>query len=326
MNKNIYRSILKDEMNGFTKLRKAQGLRYMCGTVLRHLDVYLVENAIAEKKLTPDLVDNWVDEKFYSYNPNTLRSYMASYTQFAKYLNTIDIEAYIPITPLSHQSYVPYIFIESEIEAIFHAADNLKSDSNPKAELWVPMLLRLLYGCGLRMAEALSLTITDIDLVGRVLFIKNAKGNKDRFVPMDQSLTEVLKQYCIAILRENNGRKLLFESSVKNRISNQIARRWFHRVLCEARIDLLPAPEDFVGRTRNICLNCFRHTFAVASLRNQNINGIDNYRITPHLSTYLGHAKLEGTQKYLHMTAEVVEDIHKTTTSYCEGFFPEVPQ
>jgi len=326
MSKKTYGSILKNEIIEFIEFRKAQGLHHMCGAVLRRLDTYLTENAISVKKLTPDLIDTWVAKNFSDLNPNTVTSYVANYIQFAKYLNTIGIEAYLPITPPARQSYVPYIFSKNEVEAIFYAADNLKSENNPKAELWVPMLLRLLYGCGLRLSEALSLTFTDIDLDEGILFIRNAKGNKDRLVPMDKNLAEILKEYCIDVQRENNERKLLFESSVKNRISNQISLRWFHRVLRDAGIGLLPTTENSVGRTRNICLNCFRHTFAVKSLHIQHVNNIDNYRVTPFLSTYLGHTKLAGTQKYLHMTAEISEDIHKTTTAYSRGLFPEVPR
>ena len=325
MNKYVYRSSFKDEMLGFIKLRRAQGLRYMCGTVLRCLDTYLAEHPVAEKKLSPDFVDSWIAESFSALNPNTVNGYMMDYIQFAKYLNTLNIEAYLPIPSPHRQSYTPYIFSGSEVEAIFRAADNIKPGNDSNADLWFPMLLRLLYGCGLRLAEALSLTFTDVDIAEGVLFIRNAKGNKDRFVPMDISLTEILKQYCVTILRYNHDIIRLFENSSGNKIGNSRARYWFRRTLRDAGIELLPGADDSQSRTRNICPNCFRHTFAVTSLHLQHGHSISNYRITPLLSTYLGHNKLAGTQKYLHMTSEIAEDIHDATTAYSKGLFPEVP-
>jgi len=326
MNKYKYRSILKDEIYGFIELRKSQGLRYMCGTVMRYLDDYLVSESISDKKLTPDIIDSWIAECFDSLNPNTTSGYMTDYIQFAKYLNMVGIEAYIPVPLSTHQSYVPYIFSRNEIDAIFDTADNLKSVGNPNVELWFPMLIRLLYGCGLRLAEALSLTFSDVDLDKGILYIRNAKGNKDRYVPMDSSLTEILKLYCVTVLRKECDRKLLFQSSTGTRLSNSVALSWFRCILQNAEIDLLPVSSKTHARTRNICLNCFRHTFAVVSLHRQHSENIDSYRITPSLSTYLGHNNLTGTQKYLHMTAEISEDIHAATTAYSKELFPEVPQ
>ena len=326
MSQYAYRSILKDEIAGFIKLRKSQGLRYLCGTVMRYLDTYLSEKNVSEKSLSPNIIDKWIADCFSELNPNTVNGYIADYIQFAKYLNTIGVEAYLPVPSGLRQSYVPYIFSKEEILAIFNEADNIISNVNPEVELWFPMLLRLLYGCGLRLSEALSLTFSDVDFDNGVLFIKNAKGNKDRYVPMDSGLTETLKLYCDAIQSQDQDRALLFQSSTGSRLSNSVALSWFRRILSDAQIELLPVSSSAHSRTRNICLNCFRHTFAVTSLHMQYGENVGNYRITPSLSTYLGHKNLAGTQKYLHMTAEISEDIHSETSAYSKGLFPEVPR
>lgn len=46
------------------------------------------------------------------------------------------------------------------------------------------MMLRLIYGCGLRISEAIKLRVGDVDLQTGVLLIRAAKFNKDRYVPM----------------------------------------------------------------------------------------------------------------------------------------------
>jgi integron integrase len=48
------------------------------------------------------------------------------------------------------------------------------------------LVVRLLYGCGLRVSEPLELRIKDVDLDGARLIIRSAKGNKDRIVPLPQ--------------------------------------------------------------------------------------------------------------------------------------------
>jgi integrase len=48
------------------------------------------------------------------------------------------------------------------------------------------LVVRLLYGCGLRVSEPLELRIKDVDLAGARLIIRSAKGNKDRIVPLPQ--------------------------------------------------------------------------------------------------------------------------------------------
>ena len=48
------------------------------------------------------------------------------------------------------------------------------------------LVVRLLYGCGLRVSEPLELRMKDVDLGGARLIIRSAKGNRDRFVPLPQ--------------------------------------------------------------------------------------------------------------------------------------------
>jgi len=54
-------------------------------------------------------------------------------------------------------------------------------------------------------------------------------------------------------------------------------------------------------------LHDFRHTFAVVRLVTWYREGKNVQRLLPHLSTYLGHARLDDTQRYLTMTTELLE-------------------
>ena len=78
---------------------------------------------------------------------------------------------------------------------IFHVIDTLPIDKNSNSNIVYPVLFRVLYGCGLRIGEALALKIHDVDVVNGILNIKHAKYDKKRLVPMSESLTHVCQKY-----------------------------------------------------------------------------------------------------------------------------------
>src|ERR1035438_2112012 len=59
----------------------------------------------------------------------------------------------------------------------------------------LPVLFRLLLGCGLRISEALGLRLGDTDLDNGILVIRKSKFNKDRLIPLSDSLLAVLREY-----------------------------------------------------------------------------------------------------------------------------------
>ena len=59
----------------------------------------------------------------------------------------------------------------------------------------LPALLRILYGTGLRISEALSLKNKDINLDDNYLIVRDSKNGKERMIPISTSLSEVFKEY-----------------------------------------------------------------------------------------------------------------------------------
>ena len=106
---------------------------------------------------------------------------------------------------INRYSYIPYMFSEEEIKTIFHVCDHYQiSDCSPNRHLILPLLFRILYGCWLRISEALNLTFKDVDLERGTLFIRNAKFGKERIVPMARSLSERCRVY----MEELNSNKV----------------------------------------------------------------------------------------------------------------------
>lgn len=120
--------------------------------------------------------------------------------QFAGYLlkNGYDIE--LPTTPdkaFSYPIHNPYIFTEHELKEIFVQIDNWiwTSQSRGYRKQMDPVLFRMIYGCGLRIMEALRLKVADINLEDEYLGIRDSKNGRDRIVPMAESLTIRCKAY-----------------------------------------------------------------------------------------------------------------------------------
>jgi len=83
-------------------------------------------------------------------------------------------------------------FLKSQISKI----ENLKHKS----------IISLAYSVGLRVSEVINLKIEDIDSKRMIIHIRNAKGNKDRIVPLSQSVLELLREY----FKEFNPKTYLF--------------------------------------------------------------------------------------------------------------------
>ena len=129
----------------------------------------------------------------------TQQSRIGLLRQFSLYMSSLGFEAYwFPkrSLPKNRSEFRPYIFSDDEISAMIQAADRLKPmKRSPKYHLIYPALVRLLYGCGLRISEARSLKTQQVDLDQGILYIDQSKNGTSRYVPMSGSLTAYLRHY-----------------------------------------------------------------------------------------------------------------------------------
>ena len=72
------------------------------------------------------------------------------------------------------------------------------------------MLLRMLLGCGFRLGEPLAAKVKDVNFLNGTVLIRHAKNNKQRVVPMDKTLAEMLERYCIAMGIKTEPESYLF--------------------------------------------------------------------------------------------------------------------
>ncbi len=322
-----FKSIFKDELEEHIALRNttsALNTRINIRVALSNFDRYLVEIGVIEKTIDEGIVNGWIKQLLEINTSRTVSVKVSILRKFLEYLRFCEISVFIPRRPKCTDSYVPYLFSEDEIEKIFHTVDTLEYVKSRPTSRYVrfmfPMLLRLLYGCGLRLSETLSLQISDVNLDDGVLWLKHTKCNKQRFVPMSKSLTEILRGYIAAMGLANNPNAFVFPAGKtdKKHFHRRAAEFVFIQILQAAGIYVKPEPHK-----RGQCLNCFRHLFAVKSFAQAEKNGrlIDDS--VPFLSVYLGHSDMNGTEKYLKFNGDMFPEYIERFESYGDGVFSE---
>lgn len=163
-----FESILKNELSEFLSIRKVSlsksAFDHDCYYLKKFAD-YLVRCGCRIKELTEDTIMGWVSSL--TGKSSSIANEVIVIRIFLSRLNSIGMQAYIPPVPKVADDYVPYIFSDIELDRIFILADNItmtKSQPNSYIQLEYPMVLRLMYGCGLRIGETLTLRMKDLVL------------------------------------------------------------------------------------------------------------------------------------------------------------------
>jgi integrase/recombinase XerD len=196
---------------------------------------------------------------------------------------------------------VPYVFTDDEVRRLFAAIDSQPMSSFTNKAMVDPVLFRVLYGAGLRISEALNLTLSDVDTDGGTLKIRDSKNGQGRTIPITGRLTANLGAYMAAAHPAPEPGDHVFYSRAPGRPINQstIYLR-FRGYLADAGIP------HFVGGPHPHSL---RHGFAVANLRRWAAAGADLSVMLPYLACYMGHTDLRGTQYYLRLTADAYPEV-----------------
>ncbi len=231
---------------------------------------------------------------------------------------------YVALSPLPKtvpkrpEPFRPHIFPEQELRRLFKVAGELDAPRMALQGATLRPLLLLLYGAGLRISEALALTLADVDLSANVLTIRESKFYKTRLVPIGPRLTAVLRTYADDRHRQGHVKDPahpFFVTRTDTAVTRGMAESAFVRLRSIADI----ARED--GARYQPRLHDLRHTMAVHRLVAWYREGADVQRLLPQLATYLGHVDVAATQRYLTMTPELLEQASRRFERYTQ---PEV--
>ena len=319
----VFRSILKDEMVSFmnvlTLSKSASDTYHGYQRTLSDFDSFLYDENLKEKKLDAAQIKRWIDG--FNVRPSTKSGKLTHLRRFAGYLSSLGIETALPEMPRRTYDFSPYVFTKDEIAQIFEVADDLAllyPNSRRAAEF--PVLLRMLYGCGLRLGEAIALQWDDIDLCDGVITVKAAKNKKQRLVPMCDELTRILKLYKASPYFNIQNCNLLFKINNGSRCSKATHWSVFSRILCELGIK---NSQNAKYRSHGPCIHSLRHTFTMHSLLKAEAEGRGFMDTVPFLSTYLGHSGLMETDKYLQARHDLYTQAHAIIEDYTRDVFPE---
>ncbi|MBP1931853.1 tyrosine-type recombinase/integrase [Ammoniphilus resinae] len=280
--------------------------------------IYTNSKSAPVLELQPELVNAYASKRD-NESARSLHTKQSHIRQFALFLNLRGISAYVYPEELvkTTEDFVPYIFTKDEIKRILREADAIGPNKNKfvNTPYIYPAIIRVLFGCGLRISEALALKCEHVDLENGILVIMNGKNNVSRLVPVSESLRQYLSNYDSKVERAEN---LYFFPALRNeRYSPTTIRNQFIKLEEKAGISRLSN-----GRYPRV--HDLRHTFSVHALEQMISKGMDPYCSLPILSTYLGHKGIESTEKYLRLTKQYFIDILNFSHEDAEKIFPEV--
>lgn len=210
---------------------------------------------------------------------------------------------------------VPEVMTREEIAGVLKALESHK-------QKW--LIASLMYGCGLRLSEALRLRVKDIEFGQGFLAIRDAKGDKDRIVPLPKRLRDPLRHqleiaktihsrdlasgygrvslpYALARKYPNADREwpwqYVFPSTKlsKDPRSGEIKR---HHIFDSYMEESVKRGARVAGLSKRITYHTFRHSFATHLL--------ENGRDTRLIQELLGHSDVKTTMNYTHVAQSPV--------------------
>lgn len=155
----------------------------------------------------------------------------------------------------------------------------------------------VMYGCGLRVSEAVALRVEDVDSAAMTLRVIG-KGNKERLVPLTKGLLDDLRQ----VYREHQCKPWLFPNRARtNHLDAALVETLFRKVRRELGLDESLTPHSL------------RHGYATRLLE-QDVP-VETVRIL------MGHESIKTTQIYLHLTEPVRARVQQAAASFHVALF-----
>ena len=170
---------------------------------------------------------------------------------------------------------MPQILAKEEVAKIIGKTKNHKHRT----------ILLTTYALGLRRSEVINLKVADIDGNRKLVHIKNAKGHKDRVLPLSDKLLRLLRDY----YKDYRPKEYLFYGTDHGKYSQTSLRSIFKKACRTASIK------------KHVTFHSLRHAYATHLLD----SGVD-IRMIQEL---LGHNSIKTTMRYTHVTTRCIQNI-----------------
>ncbi len=171
---------------------------------------------------------------------------------------------------------LPNVLSKEEIKMILQSAGNFKHKA----------MLSLIYSCGLRRGELLKLRLSDIDAKRMLVIVKQAKGRKDRIVPLSEKILAILREYVKVyapgywLFEGQDGQSPYDERSLQNVLKQALQRSKINKP---------------------VTLHWLRHSYATHLLE----SGTD----LRYIQEILGHSSSRTTEIYTHVSTRSIQNV-----------------
>jgi integrase/recombinase XerD len=265
-------------------------------------------------------LQNFIDQlSLKAYSPNTMRLYVQEFNSLLVLLKDVWVDS---LTPERLKDYFLYVLKKDKLkeqsmnskinaikfyfEKVLHRERMFFDIPRPKSAKTLPkmlskpqvvklfsvlknpkhsIMLKLCYGMGLRVSEIVNLKIEDIDSASKRVLIAGAKGKKDRYVQLPESILEELRDY----YKTYKPKSWLFEGAYGGQYAIRSAQTVFKNAMQLANIN------------KTIGIHGLRHSYATHLIE----AGAD----IRYLKELLGHNSIKTTQIYTHITDVAIAKI-----------------
>ncbi len=225
-------------------------------------------------------------------NASSVNRSMSSLRTYFKFLQREECIAKNPMTLIKALKTAKKLPVVVEKEKLVRLLDQMEQEQDGFESCRDYMVMELLFGTGIRLAELLKIKEQDIDFFNKNILILG-KRNKERLVPINNLLLKELKNYLqqkATQFVDTNNSLLIVTKEGKPAYAKLI-------------YDIVHRQLTLISTQGKRSPHILRHTFATALLD----NGADLNAI----KELLGHAGLAATQVYTHNSAERLKSIYK---------------
>ena len=203
---------LQDVVDEYVEFKKVLGFRFHTNATV--LDCF--SRTVGPETPFPDITSEQVSA-FLEVKGALTRTWHVKHNalvglyRYASRKNYVASTTPLPSTvPKLPPTIVPYIYSHAELRQLVKATASYQRNRSSLEPATVRTIIILLYGAGLRVQEAVSLTLGDVDLENGLLTIRRSKCGKTRWVPLGNQLTKEMIKYKEG--RRNEGHSLRNES------------------------------------------------------------------------------------------------------------------
>ena len=269
---------------------------------MRNFSKYTYDNYLGKTK---DIIRYFGTKKLEDVTTEELREFLLKYLKYERKLGDRSINYYNSVIrfiyevtldkvlnkrqlPMRKRKKTIYkVLTKEELSTFFNCVDNFKFKT----------IFMLAYGSGLRIGEIVNLRVEDIDGKNMRIYVREGKGNKERYTILSKQSLEMLRIYW-SKYRQNKRRGRIFLSESGKAITEYVIRTHFRKYRKKAKIN------------EKVTLHTLRHNFAT--------NLIENGATLIQVKELMGHSNIRSTMEYVHV-ANIDLDLESPLDTFLRG-------